>query len=47
MVCQVYSERAPMEHVLPDYLAEYMQRKLACAGVTAVADTALGGLRCS
>lgn len=36
-----------MEHVLPGYLAEYLQRKLAGAGVTAVADTALAGLRCS
>lgn len=41
----MYSEGAPMEHVLPDYLAEYMQRKLAEAGVTAVADTTLAGLR--
>lgn len=42
---QVYSESAPMKQALPDYLAEYMQRKLAMAGVTPVAVTSLTGLR--
>lgn len=43
---KVYSESAPMERVLPDYLAEYMGGKLAAAGVTAVPGTSLAGLRC-
>lgn len=43
---QVYPESAPMEHVLPDYLAEYMREKLAAAGVTAMAATSPVGLRC-
>lgn len=42
---QVYSESAPMKQALPDYLAEYMQRKLAMAGVTPVAVTSLTDLR--
>lgn len=43
---QVYSESMPMEHVLPDYLAEHMRGKLAARGVKAVAGTSLAGLRC-
>lgn len=34
-----------MGHMLPDYLAEHLQGELAKAGVTAVADTRLAGLR--
>lgn len=45
MCAQVYSESAPMKQALPDYLAEYMQRKLAIAGVTPMAVTSLTGLR--
>ncbi|CAM9694020.1 unnamed protein product [Ectocarpus sp. 8 AP-2014] len=41
----VYSERNPMGHVLPDYLAEHLQGELAKAGVAAVADTRLADLR--
>eukprot|EP00904_Undaria_pinnatifida_P003052 jgi/Undpi1/12748/HiC_scaffold_6.g02416.m1 len=45
VVSHVYSESAPMKQALPDYLAEYMQRKLAMAGVTPVTGTSLGSLR--
>ncbi|CBJ28272.1 conserved unknown protein [Ectocarpus siliculosus] len=44
-ISQVYSERNPMGHVLPDYLAEHLRGELAKAGVAAVADTRLADLR--
>ncbi|CAM9861177.1 unnamed protein product [Scytosiphon promiscuus] len=45
VVHQVYAEAAPMGHVLPGYLAEFLGEKLAAAGIVAVAGAPLGDLR--
>lgn len=42
---KVYSERAPLQYLLPGYLGEYMQNRLAKAGVTPVGESSLKDLR--